>query len=83
MRRGPIWPALFMDEERPVLCFRTARVDLRQQHADAGQPYLAGSASPNGDARARFISIVADDARIEQVIVLLRDGVNLIRQVHA
>jgi caffeoyl-CoA O-methyltransferase len=45
-----------------------------------GQPYLAQN-TENGDAIARFNQIVADDPRVEQVLLPLRDGLTLIRRV--
>lgn len=48
-----------------------------------GQPWLSAQPSPNGAAIARFNETVASDPRIEQVIIPLRDGLTLIRQVDA
>lgn len=46
-----------------------------------GQPYLPpAQRSVNGEAIARFNQVVADDPRVEQVILPLRDGVTLIRR---
>ncbi len=45
-----------------------------------GQPYLTG-ATPNGAAIAHFNEVVADDPRVEQVLLPLRDGLTLIRRV--
>lgn len=47
-----------------------------------GEAYLSGERSANGTAIAHFNAVVAGDPRVEQVIVPLRDGVTLIRQVH-
>ncbi len=44
-----------------------------------GQPYLTG-ATPNGAAIAHFNEVVADDPRVEQVLLPLRDGLTLIRR---
>jgi caffeoyl-CoA O-methyltransferase len=45
-----------------------------------GQPYLPpGQRSPNGEAIAQFNRLVADDPRVEQVLLPLRDGLTLIR----
>ena len=44
-----------------------------------GQPYLAG-ATPNGAAIAHFNQVVADDPRVEQVLLPLRDGLTLIQR---
>jgi caffeoyl-CoA O-methyltransferase len=44
-----------------------------------GQPW-AGPQTPNGEAVADFNRRVADDPRVEQVVVPLRDGVTLIRR---
>ena len=46
-----------------------------------GQPYLSGTASANGAAIGKFNQVVADDPRVEQVLLPLRDGVTLIRRV--
>jgi caffeoyl-CoA O-methyltransferase len=46
-----------------------------------GQPYLADPSTPNGDAIAKFNQAVADDPRVEQVLIPLRDGITLIRRV--
>ncbi len=46
-----------------------------------GQPYLSGSPSDNGMAIAKFNQAVADDPRVEQVLLPLRDGLTLIRRV--
>ncbi|BAU11806.1 O-methyltransferase family protein [Leptolyngbya sp. NIES-3755] len=45
-----------------------------------GQPYLK-ERSTNGNAIAQFNQTVAEDERVEQVLVPLRDGVTLIRRV--
>ncbi len=46
-----------------------------------GQPYLpAQQRTPNGEAIARFNRFVADDDRVEQVLLPLRDGLTLIRR---
>lgn len=46
-----------------------------------GQPYLQGEATANGTAIAAFNQAVVADARIEQVLLPLRDGLTLIRRV--
>jgi caffeoyl-CoA O-methyltransferase len=46
-----------------------------------GQPYLAGEATTNGQAIARFNQALVEDARVEQVLLPLRDGLTLIRRV--
>jgi caffeoyl-CoA O-methyltransferase len=46
-----------------------------------GQPWCSGTATPNGMAIAEFNRAVAADPRVEQVIIPLRDGLTLIRQV--
>lgn len=46
-----------------------------------GQPYVSGEPTANGVAVAAFNSAVADDPRVEQVLVPLRDGLTLIRRV--
>jgi caffeoyl-CoA O-methyltransferase len=45
-----------------------------------GQPYLPGEPSANGAAIAAFNRTVAEDPRVEQVLVPLRDGLTLIRR---
>ncbi len=47
-----------------------------------GQPYADDNGrTVNGDAIAEFNRFVAEDARVEQVLLPLRDGVTLIRRV--
>lgn len=46
-----------------------------------GDPWLPGESSPNGVAIAHFNQVVADDVRVEQVVLPVRDGLTLIRQV--
>ena len=46
-----------------------------------GDPWLPGESSPNGTAIAHFNEVVAADARVEQVVLPVRDGLTLIRQV--
>lgn len=47
-----------------------------------GTPYAEGAhRTVNGDAVAAFNEFVADDVRVEQVLIPLRDGVTLIRRV--
>jgi caffeoyl-CoA O-methyltransferase len=47
-----------------------------------GQPYLSnGHRTANGEAIAHFNQAVANDPRVEQVLLPLRDGVTLIRRV--
>lgn len=48
-----------------------------------GDPYMSGSTSPNGQAIAAFNTMVADDPRVEQVLLPLRDGLTLISLVEA
>lgn len=45
-----------------------------------GQPYLPGASTANGVAIAHFNQTVAADARVQQVLLPLRDGVTLIRR---
>lgn len=45
-----------------------------------GQPYLPGVLTGNGLAIAQFNRSVSNDARLEQVMLPLRDGVTLIRR---
>lgn len=47
-----------------------------------GTPYAAGKGrTVNGDAIEDFNTVVAEDPRVEQVLLPLRDGVTLIRRV--
>ena len=46
-----------------------------------GEPYGPGEPSANGYAIAAFNDAIADDPRIEQVLLPLRDGMTLIRRV--
>jgi caffeoyl-CoA O-methyltransferase len=46
-----------------------------------GQPYLAGESTANGVAIAKFNQTIADDPRIDRVLLPLRDGLTLIRRV--
>jgi caffeoyl-CoA O-methyltransferase len=46
-----------------------------------GEPYVGGERSANGEAIASFNRTVADDPRVEQVLLPLRDGLTLIRRV--
>ncbi|CCQ54129.1 Caffeoyl-CoA O-methyltransferase [Crocosphaera watsonii WH 0005] len=46
-----------------------------------GQPYLPEQQrTANGEAIAQFNRFVADDDRVEQVLLPLRDGLTLIRR---
>ncbi len=45
-----------------------------------GQPYLSEARTPNGEAIAAFNRRVANDPRIENVLVPIRDGLTLIRR---
>jgi caffeoyl-CoA O-methyltransferase len=46
-----------------------------------GQPYLAGESTANGVAIAKFNQTIADDPRIDRVLLPLRDGLTLIRRL--
>ena len=46
-----------------------------------GEPWLSGAASANGAAIAAFNRVVAEDPRVEQVLLPVRDGLTLIRRV--
>jgi caffeoyl-CoA O-methyltransferase len=46
-----------------------------------GQPYSAGESTANGVAIAKFNQTIADDPRIDRVLLPLRDGLTLIRRV--
>lgn len=46
-----------------------------------GQPYTSDTSTTNGDAIATFNQVLADDDRVEQVLLPLRDGFTLVRRV--
>jgi caffeoyl-CoA O-methyltransferase len=46
-----------------------------------GEPYLDAEPSPNGAAIADFNRALAEDPRVEQVLLPLRDGLTLVRRV--
>jgi caffeoyl-CoA O-methyltransferase len=46
-----------------------------------GEPWLGEPRSANGAAIAAFNAAIADDPRVEQVLLPVRDGVTLIRRV--
>ena len=46
-----------------------------------GEPYLGAARSANGEAIAEFNAALAADPRVEQVLVPLRDGLTLIREI--
>jgi caffeoyl-CoA O-methyltransferase len=46
-----------------------------------GEPYLDAEPSANGEAIAAFNQGVAEDPRVEQVLLPLRDGLTLVRRV--
>ena len=46
-----------------------------------GQPYIGGKQSGNGAAITKFNKVVANDARVAQVLLPIRDGITLIRVV--
>lgn len=46
-----------------------------------GEPWTSREPSPNGVAIAAFNRTVAEDPRVEQVVLPVRDGLTLIRQV--
>ncbi len=48
-----------------------------------GEPYRSEARTANGRAIAEFNRIVADDARVEQVLLPVRDGLTLIRRASA
>jgi caffeoyl-CoA O-methyltransferase len=45
-----------------------------------GEPWLSGQRSENGAAIGAFNAAIAEDPRVEQVLLPLRDGVTLIRR---
>jgi len=45
-----------------------------------GQPYTGVGVTANGEAIAAFNRAIADDPRVEQVLIPLRDGLTLIRR---
>jgi caffeoyl-CoA O-methyltransferase len=48
-----------------------------------GDPYMSGPSSPSGEAIRAFNQMVADDPRVEQVLLPVRDGLTLVRLVGA
>lgn len=46
-----------------------------------GEPWLPGEPTRNGAAIASFNQVLADDERVEQVVLPVRDGVTLVRRV--
>ena len=46
-----------------------------------GEPWHEGDRSPNGAAITRFNQVLADDPRVEQVVLPVRDGITLVRRV--
>lgn len=46
-----------------------------------GEPYLSKKQTPNGKAIAQFNRHIADDPRVEQVLLPLRDGLTIIRRI--
>jgi caffeoyl-CoA O-methyltransferase len=48
-----------------------------------GQPYLPEQSTEAGRAIAEFNRMVANDPRVEQVLIPIRDGVTVIRRVYA
>ena len=48
-----------------------------------GQPWMPGESTANGRAIAEFNQAIADDPRLEQVLIPLRDGLTLIRPTTA
>lgn len=45
-----------------------------------GQPYMSGEPTENGKAIAHFNTFVAEDSRVQQVMLPIRDGITLIRR---
>ncbi len=89
---GARFDLVFVDADKAgYVDYFTALLDLRLLAPGAllcvdntlmqGDPWLQGESSPNGVAIARFNQVVADDARVEQVVLPVRDGLTLIRQV--
>lgn len=48
-----------------------------------GQPYMPGEPTANGRAIAHFNKAVAEDTRVQQVLLPIRDGITLIRRSYA
>ena len=46
-----------------------------------GEPYLDAAPSANGETIAAFNAALAEDPRVEQVLLPLRDGLTLVRRV--
>ena len=45
-----------------------------------GEPWREGERSPNGAAITHFNQVLADDPRVEQVVLPVRDGITLVRR---
>lgn len=91
---GPPFDLVFLDADKAgYVAYLTALLDtgLLAPHGllcvdntlMQGQPYLPGSPTANGKAVAEFNDVVAAEPRVEQVMLPLRDGLTLIRQVEA
>ena len=59
--------------ERAIICVDNTLLQ--------GQTYATDDPSPNGRAVAEFNTFVANDSRVQQVLLPIRDGVTLIRRV--
>ena len=89
---GRSFDLVFVDADKPgYLIYLTALLDDGLLAADGllcvdntlmqGEPWLGGETSANGGAIAAFNTAVADDPRVEQVVLPVRDGLTLIRRV--
>lgn len=87
---GERFDLVFIDADKPgYVAYLRALLDTDLLAPDAivcadntlhqGEPYLPGPVSANGEAIAAFNRAVADDPRLEQVLLPLRDGLTLIR----
>jgi caffeoyl-CoA O-methyltransferase len=87
---GERFDLVFVDADKAsYLAYVQAVLDTRLLAADGviavdntllqGEPYLAVEPTSNGTAIADFNRAIADDRRVEQVLLPLRDGLTLIR----
>jgi caffeoyl-CoA O-methyltransferase len=89
---GETFDFVFLDADKPgYVDYFTTLLDRRLLAPGAlvcvdntllqGEPYLAEGQGANGAAVAAFNRVVADDPRVEQVVLPVRDGLTLIQAV--